>query len=79
MNKKIIAILVCLASLPVLTEARGFGGIGHMPSMYSTPRYRSYSSVHTVRSYTTSEGKYYQQHLSGNPRSGVHCSNNLCV
>lgn len=36
------------------------------------------NGTHTVKSYTKSDGTYVEEHLSGNPNSGVHCKDNLC-
>ena len=40
--------------------------------------YYSHGSTHRVRPYTNKSGVYHSGHLSGNPRSGVHCHNNIC-
>lgn len=46
---------------------------------YKTPKYGSnYGRTHTVRPYLKKNGTYVQRHRAGNPRSGVHCHNNIC-
>lgn len=48
----------------------------HLPR---TPKYgSSYGRAHTVRPYFKKNGTYVQRHRAGNPRSGVHCHNNIC-
>jgi hypothetical protein len=38
----------------------------------------AYENTHDVRAYTKSDGTYVEEHLSGNPYSGVHCHHNVC-
>jgi hypothetical protein len=72
MKKKIICyFLIILIFVSPTVMARGYH-IGKISS------HRSYSSTHTVRPYVTKRGSYHKAHLSGNPRSGVHCHNNVC-
>ena len=42
------------------------------------PKYNSLGKTHTVRTYTKKNGTIVQQHRAGNPRSGVHCKDNIC-
>ena len=43
---------------------------------YRTPGYTP--NTHYVRSYFRKNGTFVHGHRAGNPRSGVHCHNNIC-
>ncbi len=60
-------IVFCAVSTPNFAGGRGYG--------FSS---RTFSSVHSVRSYYRMNGSYVPSHLAGNPGSGVHCRNNVC-
>ncbi|CAM2997255.1 hypothetical protein LEWO105114_11450 [Legionella worsleiensis] len=48
----------------------------HLPR---TPKYgSSYGRTHSVRPYFKKNGTFVQRHRSSNPRSGIHCHNNVC-
>jgi hypothetical protein len=34
--------------------------------------------THEVQSYYRGDGTYVEEHLSGNPGSGIHCHDNVC-
>lgn len=43
------------------------------------PKYSaSYGRIHQVRPYFKKNGTFIQGHRSGNPRSDIHCHNNVC-
>lgn len=71
MLKTTSMIVILSLLLPVIAYARGYH-MGRMPS------YRSHSGIHWVRPYVTRKGSYHRSHLSANPRSGLHCHNNVC-
>lgn len=71
MLKATSMIVILSLLLPVIAHARGYH-MGRMPS------YRSQGGIHSVRGYVTKRGSYHKPHLSGNPRSGIHCHNNIC-
>jgi hypothetical protein len=75
MKKMLLAFLClfCFISVifPVIAQARHYG--------YSkSPRYSSYGSTHTVKTHFR-KGRVILSHRAGNPRSGVHCRNNICT
>ncbi len=69
-------LLICLfmfsvASLPVMAKGNHFRS-------YKSPKYTSsFGRTHHVRSYLR-RGHLISGHRSANPRSGVHCRNNIC-
>jgi hypothetical protein len=71
MLKTISMIVILSLLLPAIGYARGYH-MGRMPS------YRSHGGIHWVRPYVTRKGSYHTPHLSANPRSGLHCRNNIC-
>ena len=67
--------LCCFSLLPIST---GYAKRGYSYS-YKTPKYgSSYGRTHTVRPYIKRNGTFVQRHRAANPRSGVHCRNNVC-
>jgi len=70
----LLSALVCSLSFSYPSFAKSYGY--RLPK---TPRYGStYSRTHSVRSYVRKDGTFVQGHLAGNPRSGVHCHDNVC-
>lgn len=73
---KLEVLLSALLCLTQLTPSYAKRYSYHLPR---TPKYgSSYGRTHTVRPYFKKNGTYVQQHRAGNPRSGVHCHNNIC-
>ena len=64
----------CFFSLTDSAYARG--------ASYRIPKSRSYGSAygrtHNVRPYFRKDGTFVQGHRAANPRSGVHCHDNVC-
>lgn len=59
-------IVICFATLPIFAKGKSYG--------YSKS---SFGRVHHVKSHYR-KNIYVSSHLSGNPRSGVHCRKNVC-
>lgn len=73
---------VVILSTSTLVFARGFS---HTSSGIHYPRsHASYGTLHTgggthnVRFHIKKDGTFVNQHRAANPRSGVHCKNNVC-
>lgn len=81
MRKICILFLVLLFASGVFARGysyHGYSGGGSKSYGYS-PKYSSRTgSTHNVRPYIKKDGTYVQGHRAGNPRSGVHCKNNVC-
>lgn len=61
--KKIIILVVML--IPIIISAQSY--------------YKNYrGNTHYVHSYVKKNGTVVTGHYSGNPKSGVHCHNNMC-
>jgi hypothetical protein len=81
----LISLIICFTSIysyPQYAMARGnnsgstgnsFYGSSHNDSFNS-----SFGNIHSVRTYTKQNGTTVNSHLSGNPRSGIHCHYNVC-
>jgi len=68
----LLSTLFCLIQLnPSYAKRYGY----HLPR---APKFGSYSRTHSVRPYFKKNGTFIQRHRAGNPRSGVHCHNNIC-
>jgi len=70
----LLSALVC--SLPFSSPLQAKGSSYRLPKTYQSGS--SYGRTHSVRSYVRKDGTFVQGHLSGNPRSGVHCHDNVC-
>ena len=70
----LLSALVCFFQIINPVYARGYS--------YRLPKSPSYGSTygrtHNVRSYFKKDGTFVQGHRAGNPKSGVHCHNNVC-
>lgn len=73
-KKLFIGLVMAVTSLTTVLYARGSNF--HLPKnhKYSSP----YRQTHNVRPYFKRNGTYIQRHRAGNPRSGIHCHNNVC-
>jgi hypothetical protein len=69
-------LLWVIPSLTLLLSSESFARRGY-PYLY--PHYGSnYGRTHYVRPSTNRNGSYVHRHPGGNPRSNVHCHNNIC-
>lgn len=70
----LVGTLICSFSFASPLYARG--GNYRLPKI---PSYGStYGNTHNVRPHFKKNGAFIQGHRAGNPRSGVHCHNNVC-
>lgn len=70
------AIIFCFVTTSIFAKGRSHG-FSRTPS-FSGMHHAKSSGVHNVKPYFRKNGTYVSPHLSGNPRSGVHCRNNFC-
>lgn len=83
MKLKVLLLGAVICSLPfsLPLHAKIFDNQTKNPGyqMPKTPQYGSgYGNTHDVKPYFKKDGTYVEGHKSGNPRSGVHCHNNIC-
>lgn len=76
MKAKVLLLSLCCLSMSLVSESYARQSYSHS---YRSPKFgSSYGKTHSVRPYLRKDGTYIQRHRSGNPRSGVHCHNNIC-
>lgn len=76
MKAKFLLLTICCLSTFLMSECYAKRSYS---SPYSSPRYSTgFGKTHSVRPYFKKNGTFVQRHRAGNPRSGVHCQNNVC-
>ncbi|KTD14769.1 hypothetical protein Lgra_0472 [Legionella gratiana] len=76
MKAKFLLLGLCCFSLLPISVSYAKRGYSYS---YKTPKFgSSYGRTHTVRPYIKRNGTFVQRHRAANPRSGVHCHNNVC-
>ncbi len=62
--------------LPIMNSSYAKKYTYHLPK---PPKYdSSLGKTHNVRPYFKKDGTFVPSHRAGNPRSGIHCRNNIC-
>jgi hypothetical protein len=72
--KKLICLAICAISVsfPVFAQSKVLAIT--QPMTYLS----SYGGTHNVKPYFRRDGTFVQGHRAGNPRSGIHCHDNVC-
>lgn len=72
----LLSVIFCFMQVSPLSYAKRYSH--RLPK---APQYSSssiYGRTHIVKHYFKKNGTFVQRHRAGNPRSGVHCHNNIC-
>lgn len=72
--KKLLLLAICIAEFAVPSFAQTINLDVTKPMIYLS----AYRGTHSVRPYIRKDGTFVQGHRAGNPRSGIHCHDNVC-